>query len=285
MIRLPFMIARGFVATETLRGTLPVIQGLADQGLLATVDLLGEHVTCKDDAQRGKDAYIQLLQALASERNVDRNISIKLSMIGQVIDEDFCLVNLSHILDEARRLNAFVRLDMEGSSILNSTLRIFESVFGDYPDHVGPVLQAYLKRTPRDVEHMCRLGARVRLCKGAYRESPAIALQRMSQIRAQFKTCMQTLLEHGHYPAIATHDDILIHATKSYATQRGIDPSRFEFQMLYGLRPHTHQAIAAEGYNMRVYVPYGRKWLPYYVRRLRERPENVSFLLRTLLKT
>ena len=285
MIRLPFMFARGFVASETLRGTLPVIQGLAGQGLLTTVDLLGEHVTRKDEAQRGKDAYIQLLQALASEPSLDRNISIKLSMIGQVIDEDFCLVNLSHILDEARRLNAFVRLDMEGRSILNSTLRIFESIYGDYPSHVGPVLQAYLKRTPRDIEHMCQLGARVRLCKGAYRESPAIALQRMSQIRAQFITCMHTLLEHGHYPAIATHDDTLIHATKSYARQKGIDPSTFEFQMLYGLRSQTQEAIVSDGYNMRVYVPYGRMWLPYYVRRLRERPENVTFLLRNLFKT
>jgi len=285
MIRLPFMFARGFVAAETLRGTLPVIQRLSHQGLLTTVDLLGEHVTSKDRAQQGKDAYIQLLQALATESGLDRNISIKLSMIGQVIDEDFCLMNLRQILEEARRLNAFVRLDMEGSSVLNSTLRIFESIFVDYPECVGPVLQAYLKRTTRDIEHMCMLGARVRLCKGAYRESPAIALQQMSQIRTQFMTCMQLLLDHGNYPAIATHDDTLIDATKSYARRKGIDPSTFEFQMLYGLRSQTQKAIGSDGYNMRVYVPYGQMWLPYYVRRLRERPENVSFLLRNILRS
>ncbi|MCY4170042.1 MAG: proline dehydrogenase family protein [Bacteroidetes bacterium] len=285
MIRLPFIFARGFVAAETLTETLPVVQRLADRGMLTTIDLLGEHVTSKSLALRARDAYIHLLHALSAHPNLERNISIKLSMIGQIIDEDFCHENLCLLLDEARSLKAFVRLDMEGTSILNSTLRIFESTFSDYPENVGTVLQAYLKRTPKDVEHMCKLGARVRLCKGAYQESPQVALQRMPDIRAQFLTCMRTLLRHGNYAAIATHDDTLIHETMSFAQRQKISPSKYEFQMLYGLRQKTQEAIASRGYNMRIYTPYGKMWLPYYVRRLRERPENVTFLLRNILRS
>ena len=285
MIQLPFIFARGFVAGKTLTETIPVVCRLRDQGLRTTVDLLGEHVTCKRLAQEGRDEYLRLLRALAAEPDLERNISIKLSMIGQIIDEDFCLENLRILLDEARVLNAFVRLDMEGSSILDSTLRIFESVFPDYPAHVGTVLQAYLKRTLRDVERMCDLGARVRLCKGAYQEPDSIAWKRMSNIRAQFITCMQKLLQSGTYPAIATHDDILIQATKSFALEKEIHPSQFEFQMLYGLRAKTQRKVVRDGYNMRVYVPYGDMWLPYYVRRLRERPENIAFLFRNILRS
>ncbi len=284
MIRLPFAFARGFVAAETLAGTIPVVRRLNERQLLTTVDLLGEDVTSRDLALKGRDIYIQILRALAAQSGLERNISIKLSMIGQIIDEDFCEENLRVLLDEAHNLSAFIRLDMEGSSTLESTLRIFESVFPDYPAHVGPVLQAYLKRTVDDVDRMCTLGARVRLCKGAYRESPTIALQRMPAVRVQFITCMRKLLLHGNYPAIATHDDTLIRATKTFALSQGIDISNFEFQMLYGLRSQTQEGIVRNGYKMRVYVPYGRMWLPYYVRRLRERPENVSFLLRNILR-
>ena len=285
MIQLPFVLARGFVAAKTLKETMPVVCRLRNQGLRTTVDLLGEHVTCERLARKGRDDYLRLLRALAAQSDLECNISIKLSMIGQIIDEEFCLHNLRILLDEARLLNAFVRLDMEGSSILDSTLRIFESVFPDYPTHVGPVLQAYLKRTPQDVERMCDLGARVRLCKGAYSEPHTVAWQHMSDIRPQFILCMQKLLECGIYPAIATHDDKLIHATKSFAREKGIDPSRFEFQMLYGLRAKTQRKIVREGYNMRVYVPYGHMWFPYYVRRLRERPENIAFLFRNILRS
>lgn len=285
MIRLPFALARGFVAAETLDNTIPVVRQLCNKGLLTTMDLLGEHIVRKDLALKSRNAYIRLLRALALEPGLDRNISIKLSMIGQVIDEDFCLENLRALLEEARLVNGFVRLDMEGSSVLDSTLRIFESVFPDYRTHVGIVLQAYLKRTAEDVDHMCDLGARVRLCKGAYREPATIAYQRMPQIRTRYVSCMQKLLQHGHYPAIATHDDALIEATKSYARAKDIDPSRFEFQMLYGLRQKTQEDVVRQGYNMRIYVPYGRMWLPYYTRRLRERPENIMFLLRTIFRS
>ena len=284
MLRLPFFLAKGFVAAETLQGTLPVIQQLHDRGLLTTVDLLGEHVKRHSDAVKGRDTYIQLLHALPNQDGLDRNISIKLSMIGQVIDETFCLDNLRAILDVAKTTRAFVRLDMEGTDLLESTLALFETVFPDYQDHVGVVLQACLKRTEADVERMCALQARVRLCKGAYREPAHLAWQRMPQIRERFVMYMHMLLQHGRYPAIATHDDRLIQATRAFAEVKGIETSRFEFQMLYGLRPQTQRRVVQQGYSMRVYVPFGDMWLPYYTRRLRERPENVLFLFKNILR-
>jgi len=287
MIRLPFFLAKGFVAAETMTGTVPVIRHAHRGGLLTTVDLLGEHIRDRGLATAARDHYIQLLRALAAEHRasgVEVNISIKLSMMGQMIDEAFCLDNLRALLAVARETQGFVRLDMENSKILTSTLRLFDQVYEEYPKEVGVVLQAYLKRTQEDVERMCDLGARVRLCKGAYKESARIAYQDMDTIRSNFITCMKTLLQRGHYPAIATHDDRLIHATKAYADAEGIGKEAFEFQMLFGLRSKTQEQIAQEGYNMRVYIPYGNMWLPYYYRRLRERPENILFLLRNVFR-
>lgn len=287
MIRLPFILARGFVASETMDGTIPVLRGLRKNGLLTTVDLLGEHVTSRRLANDGRDTYVQLLHALARADGPtapDRNISIKLSMIGQLVDESFCLDNLRQILDAARATQAFVRLDMEGSAIFDSTLRLFETVFPEYREHVGIVLQAYLKRTRRDIERMCDLQARVRLCKGAYKEPPELAHQSMEVIRKHYIAYMQMLLTRGHYPGIATHDDRLLEATRTFAESEGLSRDTFEFQMLYRFRPQTQLAIAREGYNMRVYVPFGRNWLPYYTRRLRERKENIFFVFNTLFR-
>ena len=266
---------------------MPVIRKAHQSGLLTTIDLLGEHVRDRGFANEARDQYIQLLRALAAEHTtsgVEVNISIKLSMMGQVIDEDFCLDNLRALLEVAQEVGGFIRLDMENSSIFESTLRMFDAVYPDYPSAVGIVLQAYLKRTREDVERMCDLGARVRLCKGAYREPPTLAYQDMKAIRRHYIECMQILLLRGHYPAIATHDDALIHATQTFAAERGIGKEAFEFQMLFGLRPPTQLQVARAGYNMRVYIPYGSMWLPYYSRRLRERPENVMFLLRNIFR-
>ena len=284
-MKLPFFLAQRFVASENLEGTLPVLRSLHDTGLHTTVDLLGEYISERRLATLARDAYIHLLHTLADEHQqhgVNANISIKLSMMGQKIDEDFCLDNLRQLLDVAAQIGAFIRLDMEGSDITTSTLRLFEAVYPDYPEHVGIVLQAYLKRTQEDIERMCELKARVRLCKGAYKEPPDLAHQSMDTIRERFIAYMELVLKHARYPGIATHDDRLISATKQFAREEGIAHDTFEFQMLYGLRPQTQQRIAQEGYNMRVYVPYGTQWLPYYSRRLRERKENIWFILKHL---
>jgi len=182
------------------------------------------------------------------------------------------------------RKKAFIRLDMEGSDVTESTIGIFERVHSEYRDHVGIVLQAYLKRTRDDIENMCERGARVRLCKGAYREPASIAYLKMTQIRDRYMEYAQTLLSRGHFPGIATHDDLLIEATKTFAASQAIPLDQFEFQMLYGMRPDTQASIASEGYGMRVYVPYGNMWFPYYSRRLRERKENIFFLFRNLIR-
>jgi proline dehydrogenase len=286
-MKLPFFLARRFVAAENLDDTIPVLSDLKSNGLHTTLDLLGEYVRDRNVAAEARDLYLQIAERIAGERDrhgVDANLSVKLSVMGQKIDERFCLDNLRQLLSLARAKDVFVRLDMEGSDITESTLSIFETVYPEYPDHVGIVLQAYLKRTARDIERMCELNARVRLCKGAYKEPASIAYQSMDEIRARFVDYMRTLISDARYPGIATHDDRIIAATQKYVQENGVERDGFEFQMLYGIRPDTQLQIANSGYNMRIYVPYGKQWLPYFSRRLRERKENVWFVLSNLFR-
>lgn len=286
-MRLPFFLARRFVAGETLSDALPAVQQLNNDGLHVALDLLGEHVNKRDVAEQSLDAYITLIRTLDEITPPERRnrISIKLSMLGQLIDEDFCLKNLRALMEVAAEHDMFVRLDMEDSALTDSTLSIFETMHADFPDHIGPVLQAMLKRTDRDIDRMCELGVSVRLCKGAYGEPAAVAHQDMDVIRARFTDYMQRLLQHTSYSGIATHDDSLIRATKQFAAGESLSRDRFEFQMLYGLRPETQREMAADGYNMMVYVPYGTEWFPYFYRRLRERKENVFFILKNLFRS
>jgi proline dehydrogenase len=285
-MKLPFFLAKRFVAGESFDEALPAIRTLTDKGLFVTLDMLGEYVKDRQVAHRSRDAYIDLVKVVDASRNFrqEASISIKLSMMGQKIDPDFCLANLRMLLEAAKKHDVFVRLDMEGSDITASTLALFESAYPDYPDHVGIVLQAYLKRTERDVERMCALNARVRMCKGAYKEPPDLAYQDMNVIRERFMVYAKRLIEGSRYPAIATHDDLLINATKEFVGERAIAADRFEFQMLYGIRPETQVHLRNEGFNMRVYIPYGNEWVPYFTRRLRERKENVWFVLRNLVR-
>ena len=284
-MKLPYALARRFVAGETLEAALPTVRSLRAEGLFVSLDLLGEDVADRAQAEAYALEYVRILRILASEQtDLPPNISIKLSMIGQRIDQDFCVEKLRHILDEARELGGFVRLDMEGSDLRPVTLTMFEEVYPDYREHVGVVLQAYLHKTAEDVARMCELGARVRLCKGAYKEPPEIAYQDMPTIREHFKREMAQLLTEGNYPAIATHDDELIEATKAFVKANDISRDAFEFQMLYGIRPETQRDLVREGYNVRVYIPFGTEWVPYFTRRLRERRENVWFVARNLFR-
>lgn len=286
-IKLPFILARRFVAAEHLAGTLPVVKQLNERGLLVTLNLLGEYTDDRALAEESRDRYIKLLHTLADRRAQDglqSSISIKMSLLGQQIDDAFCVDNLRQVLTVAKDHDIFIRVDMEGSDLTESTLALFEAVYPEYPDHVGIVLQAYLKRTAGDIQRMCDLKARVRLCKGAYKEPPDLAYQRMDDIRARFIEYMQELLLQGRYPGIATHDDQLITATKDFVTAREISQDRFEFQMLYGLRPETQLQLIQEGYPMRVYVPFGQRWRPYFTRRLLERKENIWFVAKNLLR-
>lgn len=285
-MKLPFFLAQRFVAGESFAKSLPSIRELTGKGLFVTLDLLGEYITDKEVAIQAKDSYIELVKVVDESRSFENeaNISIKLSMMGQKIDTQLCLDNLYQLLTAAKRHNVFVRLDMEGSDITESTLSLFKTVYQEFPDHVGIVLQAYLKRTQGDINDMCGLNARVRICKGAYKEPADIAFQDMDTIRSHFLIYAKQLIQDARYPGIATHDDQLINAVKSFVTEEGIAKENFEFQMLFGIRPETQLAILEEGYNMRIYIPFGTQWLPYFTRRLQERKENIWFVLKNLIR-
>jgi proline dehydrogenase len=279
-LRPPAFLARRFVAGEEPQDAIAAGLGLHGRGIKATFDLLGEDVLDREAARRSAQANIQLLRLIPGE--VERNISIKLSMLGLDIAEDFCLELTAGVLDVARAVGGFVRIDMEGSKHTQRTLDAFHRLRRTH-DNVGIVLQSYLHRTEDDVKEAVGRGDRVRLCKGAYKEPPEIAWTKMDDIRASFRRCARLLLEKGNYPAMATHDESLIQDVLEFTRGAGVEKRRFEFQMLYGLRPRRWDELVASGHNVRIYVPYGTHWFPYFYRRLRERKENVYFILRSLL--
>jgi proline dehydrogenase len=275
------VFARRFLAGERPQDAVRVGERLQAKGIKATFDKLGEDVLDEEAAQRATDAAKGLLRLIPP--GIERNISIKMSSMGQEISRDLCLENVSGILDTAREVGGFVRLDMEGSNLTQDTIEIFQTLRKSH-ENVGIVLQAYLHRTADDVKEATRRGDRVRLCKGAYKEPPQIALQDMAAIRQSFLACAQQLLDCGNHPALATHDEQLISELLAYAQRCSIAPSRFEFQMLYGLRRKRWQQLVAAGYDVRIYVPFGTHWIPYFYRRLRERKENVVFVVKNLFR-
>jgi proline dehydrogenase len=279
MISPPFILARRFGAGPDPGSAIAAGRQLHGRGIRATFDLLGEDVLDREAAVRSAEANKQLLRQIPPE--IERNISIKLTMFGLDISEEFCRENVASLLDVAREVGGFVRIDMEGSKHTQRTLDLFRRLRATY-DNVGIVLQAYLHRTPADVKEAIARGDRVRLCKGAYKEPPEVAHQDMEHIRKAYRELAHQLLDHGNYPAIATHDEILIRDTLEYASVQKVAADRFEFQMLYGLRPRRWDELVAAGHRVRVYVPYGTHWFPYFYRRLRERRENIYFVLRNL---
>jgi proline dehydrogenase len=276
----PAVLARRFVAGETAEAAIAAGRRLHERGIKATFDLLGEDVLDRDAARRSAEANKDLLRRIPPE--VERNISIKLTMMGLDIATDFCLELTAGILDAAREVGGFVRIDMEGSKHTQRTIDAFRELRRSY-DNVGIVLQAYLHRTEEDVKEAVSRGDRVRLCKGAYKEPPTLAWTKMDDIRANYRRCARLLLDGGNYPAVATHDEGLVQDVLGFAGEKGIGKERYEFQMLYGLRPRRWDELVRAGHNMRVYVPYGSHWFPYFYRRLRERKENIFFVLRSLL--
>jgi proline dehydrogenase len=227
--------------------------------------------------------YLEMLAAI-ERSGLKTNVSVKLTALGLAIDEDFALANLREILARAATLaDPFVRIDMEGSPVTEATLRVFERAYAESPN-VGPVIQAYLRRSPGDVERAIALGARVRLCKGAYNEIPLLAYPQMATIRREYLRLAETLLVRGRYPGIATHDERIIDAVKAFTTERWISPKTFEFQMLYGVRPEKQRELAREGYNVRIYLPFGTHWAGYFYRRVAERKENALFALTSLVR-
>ncbi|MEO6457086.1 MAG: proline dehydrogenase family protein [Chloroflexia bacterium] len=273
-----------FVAGETLAQASRAIADLNKMGIKATFDQLGENVNSVEAANAAADSYIQILDKIVST-GIDSNVSLKLTQMGLDVDEEVCFRNVCRICERAKELNNFVRLDMESSSYTDRTLDMFRRLWHEAGyRNVGVVLQSYLYRTERDVHEMNDLGARVRLCKGAYNESEEVAYPKKSDVDANYARLTRLLLTEGNYPGIATHDSRLIEYTKKFAAARGIAPEKFEFQMLYGVRREIQTDLVQQGYNTRVYVPYGKEWYSYFMRRLAERPANVMFVLSNVVK-
>jgi proline dehydrogenase len=254
------------------------------QGITATLDLLGESVHNEAEARESARAYIEILDRIDQE-GLKANASVKLTAMGLDISEDLCVANMQDILDRAHELKTFVRLDMESSDYTQKTLDLFyERLYPSYRGNVGIVLQSYLYRTATDVEDANKAGARVRLCKGAYKEPASVAYPEKKDVDENYVRCMRTLLTDGHYPGIATHDEAMVDATKRFAKENDIGTDKFEFQMLYGVRRDLQERLVREGYRMRVYVPFGTQWYPYLMRRLAERPANVMFITGNIVR-
>lgn len=276
--------ARRFVAGETPDDALAAVKALNAKGITASLDLLGESTTNEADARRTGREYLVLLDRIR-ERNLDANVSVKLTAMGLDVSEELCVGIMHEVLDRARQHRSFVRLDMESSEYTDRTLRLFEQrLYPMYPENVGIVLQSYLYRTQADVERAIQLKCRVRICKGAYKEPSSVAYAEKDDVDASYVRCMRQLILHGNYPGIATHDEKIITEAKRYAKEQGIGRERFEFQMLYGVRRDLQEKLVAEGYRVRVYVPFGTQWYPYLMRRLAERPANVAFMTGNIIK-
>jgi proline dehydrogenase len=276
--------ANRFVAGETLDTALAAVSRLNERGITASLDLLGESVHNEAEARAAGQAYVNMLDRIY-ERRADANVSVKLTAMGLDISEDLCVAIMQKILQRAREYQTFVRIDMEGSAYTQRTVDLFEQrLYATYRENVGIVLQSYLYRTFADVERAIAIKARVRLCKGAYKEPETVAYPDKKEVDSNYVRCMQALLQRGNYPGIATHDEAMINATKRFADEHEISRDRFEFQMLYGVRRDLQDRLVREGYRMRVYVPFGTQWYPYLMRRLAERPANVAFITGNVIK-
>jgi proline dehydrogenase len=277
----PNGFARRFIAGETVNEAIEAARTLQGRGMRVALDYLGESVSTTRAAAAARE-YVQLIEAIVAS-GIERNVSLKLTQLGLNIDKATCVDNLRRILEPASHHEFFVRIDMESSPYTQLTLDVFETLWRLEFRNIGIALQSSLHRTEQDVRRMNELGARVRLVKGAYKEPAAVAFQQKADVDAAYTRQMRLLLDHGVYPAIATHDEHIIAETRGYAAERKISSDRFEFQMLYGIRRDLQTSLVAEGYRMRVYIPFGKEWFPYFMRRLGERPANVGFVLRALL--
>jgi proline dehydrogenase len=275
-------LATRFVAGESLDDALAVSRRLNQERISVTLDHLGESVTTLDEAAEARDVYLRAVTAILDSQ-IQGNVSLKLTQFGMDLSYDKCCENVEQLVACAAARGEFVRIDMESSEYVDRTLQLVTELHGKH-GNVGVVIQAYLFRSKQDVENLCARRIRVRLCKGAYLEPATVAFPGKEDVDRNYVELMKILLDRGEYPAIATHDEKMIAATKEYAASRNIGRDAFEFQMLYGIRRDLQRQLVADGYRLRLYVPFGRAWYPYYMRRLAERPANVLFILRNLFR-
>ena len=276
--------ASRFVAGETIETAIEAVRDINKKDISVSLDLLGESVTKESEAAAARDEYLRMLDRI-KETGVNSNVSVKLTQMGLDIAEDVCLGNMRAILDRARTYETFVRLDMESSAYTQRTLDFFyQKLSPDYPTVCGVVIQSCLRRSEKDIEDLVQRKVRVRICKGAYLEPPAVAFPDKADVDRNYVTLMERLMEFGNYPGIATHDEKIINHARGFARRKNIPNERFEFQMLYGVRRDLQETLRKAGYNMRVYIPFGSQWYPYLMRRLAERPANIAFMLGNIMK-
>ncbi len=281
------IVSRRFVAGETLEEAIRHVRKLNSQGMKVTIDVLGESVTKEEEARAAKDAYLRTLETIAAS-GVKSNVSVKLTQMGLDISPDLCLDNMRQIIIKSKEIGAFTRIDMEDAQHTQATLNIFKTLCEEF-DNVGIVIQAYLYRSAEDMRALRAMGANIRLCKGAYKEPPEVAFPSKRDVDANFIKLAEEYLSpdggsNGAFLAVATHDEKMINWAKGYAAAHRLGNDKFEFQMLYGIRPALQRRLVNEGYSVRIYVPYGSHWYPYFMRRLAERPANVVFLVTNFVR-
>jgi proline dehydrogenase len=275
-------MARRFVAGETLDEAIAAARKCNDLGMLASLDYLGENVSTTTDAQRARDAYLEIFDHIAAEK-IEANVSCKLTQLGLDLSSEFCEGLVQSVVERAAAYGNFLRVDMEGSAYTQRTVELVKRIRGRNPA-IGTVIQSYLYRSERDIQDLLAYGCRIRLCKGAYKESAEVAFEKKRDVDGNYIRLMQLLLPSGFYHAIATHDPHMIGETIRWAAAKQISKDDFEFQMLYGIRTDLQRRLVNGGYRVRIYIPYGRDWFPYFMRRLAERPANVGFLVRNFLR-
>jgi proline dehydrogenase len=281
-MRQPSSFARRFIAGETTREAIDAARVVEERGLLITMDHLGESVGTIARADAATREYFEVVRQIV-DSGIGRNISLKLTQLGLTVDRATCVDNLRRVLERAEPAGVFIRIDMEGSAHTEVTLEIFETLWGLGHRQMGVVLQAALYRTEEDLPRVLRLGARVRLVKGAYKEPKTVAYQNKPDIDAAYARLMKILLASSEYPAIATHDPSMHDLAIQWAAERGLGPDAFEFQLLYGVRRDLQASLVSRGYRVRVYIPFGQEWFPYFMRRLGERPANVTSVVRSII--
>jgi proline dehydrogenase len=274
--------ARRFIAGETIDEAVACVRDLPAKGLNLTLDYLGESVDSAAAAAAAADEYVTIINKIVAS-GVERNVSLKLTQLGLDVDRATAVDNMRRILEPADAAGFFVRIDMENSPYTDATFEILDTLRGQGHTQLGTVIQSALRRSAEDVRRLNAAAVRVRLVKGAYKESKNVAFQAKSEVDGAFVDLMRLLMDEGTYPAIATHDPRMLDATKTYAASKGYANERFEFQMLYGIRRDLQTSLVKEGYRVRVYVPFGKQWYPYFMRRLGERPANVAFVLKGIL--
>jgi proline dehydrogenase len=281
-MRPPTRFARRFVAGETIAEAIEAAREIEGRGFSHTLDHLGESVASLADADAATSDYLSIVDAVVAS-GIGRNLSLKLTQLGLGVDKASAIDNLRKILNRAEPAGFFVWIDMENSPYTEVTIEVFDTLWQQEYRQMGIVLQSALYRTERDLQRLVTLGARIRLVKGAYREPKSIAYQKKTDVDAAYERLMKVLLTEAQSPAIATHDPAMIGRARRWAVDRGIGADRFEFQMLYGIRRDLQTTLVREGYRVRIYIPFGSEWFPYFMRRLGERPANVAFVLRSIM--